>query len=141
MTRTGPTVRVTSPRRPATRVRLVIHSDVDLYAEGVALVLRRNRTLDVRTIGRQDLALMHEADAQALLIDATTARRTEYARAVADVASRIRVAVLGVHDDDEESVLVYAALGVSGFISATASPKEVKQSALSYVVSFDVHHA
>jgi len=105
-------------------LRILIVASVRLYGEGLVELLSSAPALQV--VGPMHpsgatpeyLAASH---ADVVLVDSSTAIRTDVCRRVAAMASRARIVAFAVAEENEAEVLACAREGVSGFVACDAS--------------------
>jgi DNA-binding NarL/FixJ family response regulator len=106
---------------------LLIVSDIRLYREGLAELLSRRDSLDViGTATHPDEALQQacELDPAVVVIDQALPGSLMLTRALAQVRPDTRVVALGV-PDSEESLLLFAEAGVSGYVPREGSVEDL----------------
>lgn len=109
-------------RRP--KIRLMIVSEVDLYAEGLARSLAAQSELEVVEYLPGDVLLnLRARRPHIVLADAAIVLTTELVARAAD--SGAKVVVFAVLEDDVNEVLACAQAGVAGFVARNATMEEL----------------
>lgn len=111
------------PQRP----RVLIVSDVLLYREGVAAGLAQSGALLIvgAASGKQALILMHEAAADAVLLDASAADALAVARMIKVAWPTVPVIGFGIGSDANS--LACAEAGLTGFVGRDGTLVELAQ--------------
>ncbi len=112
--------------------RVFIISEVRLYREGLARLIRRDKRLDL--VGAADdvpaalegLGGLPEPP-EAILLDVPAPAGLEALRRLEAVVPTARVIVLNVADTDEQGVIAWAEAGVSGLLSRDVDVDDVAQ--------------
>src|SRR5215217_6681200 len=112
--------------------RVLIISEVRLYREGLARLLRRDQRLDV--VGTaEDVGGALEALAglpeppEAVLLDVPAPRGVEALQRLEPSVPTARIVALNVADDDEAGVIAWAEAGVSGLLARDVDVDDVAQ--------------
>jgi two-component system, NarL family, nitrate/nitrite response regulator NarL len=112
-----------------------IISEVRLYREGLARLLRRDRRLDVVATARDvsealtQLASLAEPP-EAVLLDLPAPEGVEALHELEAAAPTTRVLALNVPDGDEQGVMAWAEAGVSGLLAREVGVDDVTQAVL-----------
>jgi DNA-binding NarL/FixJ family response regulator len=110
--------------------RVFIISEVRLYRDGLARMLRRDQRLDVvGTAGAVDDALEALAGdpPAAVLLDLPAPAGLESLRRLEAAVPTARIIVLNVPDADEQAVIAWAEAGVGGLLSRDVGLDDVAQ--------------
>jgi two-component system, NarL family, nitrate/nitrite response regulator NarL len=110
--------------------RVFIISEVRLYRDGLARMLRRDQRLDVvGTAGAVDDALEALAGdpPAAVLLDLPAPAGLEGLRRLEAAVPTARIIVLNVPDADEQAVIAWAEAGVGGLLSRDVGLDDVAQ--------------
>jgi len=110
--------------------RVLIISEVRLYREGLARLLRRDQRLDVVGIAgdvADALEVLGPLDEppEAVLLDVPASRGLEALHRLEPSLPGARFVALNVSDDDEGGVIAWAEAGVSGLLSRDVDVEEV----------------
>lgn len=112
--------------------RVLIISEVRLYREGLARLLRRDKRLDVvGTAGDvpdalESLAGLAEPP-EAVLLDVPAPAGLEALQRLEPALPMARIIVLNVSDTDEQGVIAWAEAGVSGLLARDVDVEDVAQ--------------
>lgn len=112
--------------------RVLIISEVRLYREGLARLLRRDKRLDVvGTAGDvpdalESLAGLAEPP-EAVLLDVPAPAGLEALQRLEPAVPMARIIVLNVSDTDEQGVIAWAEAGVSGLLARDVDVEDVAQ--------------
>lgn len=112
--------------------RVLIISEVRLYREGLARLLRRDKRLDVvGTAGDvpdalESLAGLAEPP-EAVLLDVPASAGLEALQRLKPAVPMARIIVLNVSDTDEQGVIAWAEAGVSGLLARDVDVDDVAQ--------------
>jgi DNA-binding NarL/FixJ family response regulator len=110
--------------------RVLIISEVRLYREGLARLLRRDQRLDVvGTAGdaAEALEVLGELaePPEAVLLDVPAPRGLEALQRLEGSLPAVRIVALNVADEDEAGVIAWAEAGVSGLLSRDVDVEDV----------------
>jgi len=112
--------------------RVFIISEVRLYRDGLARLLRRDQRLDVvGSAGDVPDALEvlagTDEEPEAVLLDAPAPASPESLRQLEAAVPTARIIVLNVSDADEQAVIAWAEAGVGGMLSRDVDVDDVAQ--------------
>lgn len=108
------------------QLRVLLVSDIRLFQEAFAVLLQRERGIDVAgTMStRQALAIAGELGPDIVLFDATRLGSLEFARALASRLPGSKVVAFGVAEADAE-IVALAAAGIAGYLRDDAAVDDV----------------
>jgi two-component system, NarL family, nitrate/nitrite response regulator NarL len=104
------------------RIRVFIVGKNRLYREGLALVLGESERIDVVGVAgiAERLTALSEAEADVVLLDASTAENLVAARAILEADRSVRIVALSVSDAGDD-VVAFGEAGVCGYVPLEGS--------------------
>lgn len=101
---------------------ILIVTDIRLYREGLAHILRRERSVRAATAASAEeaLARVAESEPSVALVDMAAEGALEIIRALAVAVPDLKIVALALPETEEE-VIACAEAGISGFVSRDAS--------------------
>jgi two-component system, NarL family, invasion response regulator UvrY len=118
------------PETSASMIKVFIADDRPVFREGLKSIMEEIRDMSVITEhggGDQFLDAAHRAQADVLLlgdVSVPTSRILDFVRAHRGTGSRLKILVLGMHDDDEYAVRLLRA-GADGYLTKDHSAPQL----------------